>query len=317
MIRFLSPLWLLGVLPVLGLAGVYVWRQRRRQAFAVRFSNVDLLRAVAPGGIGPYRRHAPALALVLSLFILALGMARPSIDGREPLERATVMVALDVSLSMMSDDVAPSRMQAAQAAAKNFVDQLPGQFNVGLVSFAKTANVVVSPTKDHAAVVSAIDGLQLAEATATGEAVFTCLDAIAGVPADGAEGAPPARIVLLSDGYRTFGRSIEDAAAAASTAKVPVSTIAFGTDEGTVNINGSHQRVPVDRQALEQLAESTQGFFYEAATAEALTQVYEDMGSSIGYKTVAKEIGRWFMGIGLLFALAAAGLSLLWTSRLP
>jgi Ca-activated chloride channel family protein len=296
---------------------VYVWRQRRRQAFAVRFSNVDLLRTVAPGGIGPYRRHAPAVALVLSLFILALGMARPSVDGREPLERATVMVALDVSLSMMSDDVAPTRIEAAQAAAKDFVGQLPREFNVGLVAFAKAANVVVSPTKDHNAVVSAIDGLQLAEATATGEAVFTSLDAIAGVPADGAEGAPPARIVLLSDGYRTFGRSIEDAAAAAAQANVPVSTIAFGTDEGTVNINGSRQRVPVDRQALEQLAESTQGFFYEAATADALKKVYEDMGSSIGYKTVAKEIGRVFLGLGLLFALAAAGMSLLWTSRLP
>jgi Ca-activated chloride channel family protein len=317
MIRFLSPLWLLALLPVLGLAGVYVWRQRRRQAFAVRFSNVDLLRAVAPGGIGPYRRHAPAVALVLSLFILALAMARPSVDGREPLERATVMIALDVSLSMMSDDVAPSRMKAAQSAAKDFVQQLPREFNVGLVAFAKAANVVVSPTKDHGSIVSAIDGLQLAEATATGEAVFTCLDAIAGVPADGAEGPPPARIVLLSDGYRTYGRSVEDAAAAAATANVPVSTIAFGTDEGTVDINGSRQRVPVDRQALEQLAESTQGFFYEAATEEALKQVYEDMGSSIGFKTVAKEIGRVFLGIGLLFALVAASLSLLWTSRLP
>ncbi len=317
MIRFLSPWWLLALLPVLGVAGAYVWRQRRRRAFAVRFSNVDLLRAVAPGGIGPYRRHAPAVALVLSLFILALAMARPSVDGREPLERATVMIALDVSLSMMSDDVSPTRIEAAQTAAKDFVDQLPGQFNVGLVAFAKAANVVVSPTKDHDAVVSAIDGLQLAEATATGEAVFTCLDAIAGVPADGAEGPPPARIVLLSDGYRTYGRSIEDAAAASTGASVPVSTIAFGTDEGTVDINGSRQRVPVDRQALEQLAESTQGFFYEAATAEALKQVYEDMGSSIGFKTVAKEIGRVFLGIGLLFALAAAGMSLLWTSRLP
>ena len=146
MIRFLSPWWLLTLLPVLGVAGAYVWRQRRRRAFAVRFSNVDLLRAVAPGGIGPYRRHAPAVALVLSLFILGLAMARPSVDGREPLERATVMIALDVSLSMMSDDVAPTRMEAAQAAAKDFVDQLPGQFNVGMVAFAKAANVVCRPS---------------------------------------------------------------------------------------------------------------------------------------------------------------------------
>jgi Ca-activated chloride channel family protein len=220
-------------------------------------------------------------------------------------------------LSMQAADVEPTRIVAAQRAAKEFVEQLPRNFNVGLVAFARSANVVVSPTKEHSAVVSAIDGLQLAESTATGEAVFACLDAIAGVPTDGAEGPPPARIVLLSDGYRTFGRSIEDAAAAASQANVPVSTIAFGTDEGAIEISGTLQRVPVDRPALEQLAESTRGFFYEAATAEALKRVYEDMGSSIGYRTKAREIAQWYVGIGLLLAIASAGLSLLWTSRLP
>ncbi len=316
MIRFLSPWWLLGLLPVIALAAFFVWRQLKRTAFAVRFSNVDLLRAIAPGGIGTVRRYAPPVALLLSLFILVLALARPSIDTKEPLERATVMLALDVSLSMQAQDVAPSRLVAAQQAAKDFVDQLPAAFNIGLVSFAKAANVIVSPTKDHASVISAIDGLQLQEATATGEAVFSCLDAIAAVPSDGAAGAPPARIVLLSDGFRTYGRSVEDAAAAAANANVPVSTIAFGTDDGTVDINGSIQRVPVDRQALERLAESTQGFFYEAASAEALQKVYDDMGSSIGYRTKAHEIGQWFIGFGLLFALAAAVMSLLWTSRL-
>ena len=317
MIRFLLPWWLFAVVPVLLLAGLYVWRQRRRRALAVRFSNVDLLRAVAPSGIGKVRRHAPAVALLASLFILALTLARPAIDTKEPLERATVMLALDVSLSMQADDVEPNRILAAQQAAKDFVAQLPDEFNIGLVAFAKSANVVVSPTKERDPVLSAIDGLQLAQATATGEAVFTCLDAIASVPADGAAGPPPARIVLLSDGYRTAGRSIEEAAAAASTANVPVSTIAFGTDEGTVEIEGSRQRVPVDRAALEQLAASTGGQFYEAATGEALTQVYEDMGSSIGFRTKAKEIAPWFVGAGLLLAFAAAGMSLLWTSRLP
>jgi Ca-activated chloride channel family protein len=315
MIRFLAPVWLLAVLPVLGVAGAYWWRQRRRREFAAQFSNVELLRTVAPAGVGPYRRHSAAAALLLALVTLALGLARPAVDGREPLERATVMVALDVSLSMMADDVAPSRLRAAQDAAKQFVEELPAQFNVGLVSFAKSANVIVSPTKDHAQVVSAIEGLALQEATATGEAVFTCLDAIAAVPDDGAQGPAPARIVLLSDGYRTFGRSLESAGQAAAEAKVPVSTIAFGTDSGEVSISGSRQRVPVDRQALKQLAQDTGGHYYEAATAEGLRQVYEDMGSSIGYKKVAKEIGRYFLGIGLLFGLGAAGLSLLWTSR--
>jgi Ca-activated chloride channel homolog len=316
MIRFLSPIWLLGIIPVLALAGVYVWRQLRRRAYAVRFTNVDLLRSLAPKGLG-YRRHLAAGAFLLTLLILACAMARPSTDARQPLERATIVLAIDVSLSMQSTDVAPTRIAAAQQAAKEFVKQLPAGYNVGLVSFAKTANVLVSPTKDRASVDQAIDGLQLAEATATGEAVFTALSAIQSVPADGAAGAPPARIVLLSDGFRTAGRPIEDAASAASAANVPVSTIAFGTDEGVVQIQGQTQRVPVDRASLQKLAETTKGHYYEAASLTQLKQVYQDMGSSIGYKTVPREITQWYVGIALLFAFAAAGMSLLWTSRLP
>jgi Ca-activated chloride channel homolog len=285
MIRFLQPWWLLALLPVFAIAAAYVWRQLRRRAHAVRFTNVDL--------------------------------ARPSMDAKEPLERATVMLAIDVSLSMEADDVKPNRLAAAQEAAKEFVQQLPETFNLGLVSFAKSANVLVSPTKDHESVVQAIDGLQLAEATATGEAVFTCLQAIQTVPADGANGAPPARIVLLSDGYRTYGRSMEEAATAASSANVPVSTIAFGTDAGVVDIGGQLQRVPVDRLSLAQLAETTSGFFYEAASASELQRVYEDMGSSIGHRIKPREITQWYAGAALLLALAAGAMSLLWTSRLP
>jgi Ca-activated chloride channel family protein len=227
------------------------------------------------------------------------------------------MLAIDVSLSMQADDVAPSRIEAAQEAAKAFVSELPPTYNLGLVSFAKAANVLVAPTKDRSAVIAAIDGLTLAEATATGEAVFTSLDAIRSVPSDGADGAPPARIVLLSDGYRTSGRSIEDAATAASAANVPVSTIAFGTDTGVVDIRGSVQRVPVDRLSLQELAEQTKGFFYEAASVSELKQVYEDMGSSIGHRTEPREVTQWYAAVGLLLGLVGATMSLLWTSRLP
>ncbi|MFB9239140.1 VWA domain-containing protein [Plantactinospora siamensis] len=316
MIRFLQPWWLLAVLPVLALAGVYVWRQLHRRSYAMRFTNVELLRSLAPKGLG-WRRHASAGAFLLSLLVLATGLARPSIDERRPLERATIMLAIDVSLSMQADDVAPTRLQAAQEAAKQFVAELPPTFNLGLVSFAKSANVLVPPGKDRTAVVEAIDGLSLAEATATGEAVFTCLDAIRSVPADGAQGPPPARIVLLSDGYRTSGRSIEEAGSAAQDANVPVSTIAFGTDGGEVDIAGQQQRVPVDRLSLAQLAETTQGFFYEAASVSELKKVYQDMGSSIGFRTEPREVTQWYAGIALLLALVAAAMSLLWTSRLP
>jgi len=316
MIRFLQPWWLLALLPVLAIAGMYVWRQFRRKAYAVRFTNVDLLRTLAPRGLG-WRRHLAAGAFLLSLLVLASALARPSIDAEESLERATVILAIDVSLSMEADDVAPSRIEAAQQAAKEFVAELPEGYNIGLVAFAKSANVLVSPTKDRAAVSQAIDGLVLAEATATGEAVFTSLEAIRLVPTDGAQGPPPARIVLLSDGYRTSGRSVEEAAAAASAANVPVSTIAFGTDDGQVQIGNQVQRVPVDRFALAELAETTNGFFYEAASVGELNQVYEDMGSSIGQRTVPREITQWYAALALLLALGAAVLSLLWTSRLP
>jgi Ca-activated chloride channel family protein len=166
-------------------------------------------------------------------------------------------------------------------------------------------------------VLTAIDGLTLAEATATGEAVFTSLEAIRAVPSDGAAGAPPARIVLLSDGYRTSGRSVEDASTAASAANVPVSTIAFGTDAGIVDIRGQMQRVPVDRLSLEQMAETTKGYFYEAASVTELKQVYEDMGSSIGHRVEPREVTQWYAGVALLFGLLAGAMSLLWTSRLP
>ncbi|HEY0696315.1 MAG TPA: VWA domain-containing protein, partial [Micromonospora sp.] len=218
---------------------------------------------------------------------------------------------------MQADDVAPNRLEAAQEAAKQFASELPPTYNLGLVAFAKSANVLVPPGKDRPAVIQAIEGLVLAEATATGEAVFTCLEAIRSVPADGAQGIPPARIVLLSDGYRTAGRSVEEAAAAAQAANVPVSTIAFGTDAGQVDIGGQSQRVPVDRLALAELAERTQGFFYEAASVAELKKVYQDMGSSIGFRTEPREVTQWYAGVALLLALSAASMSLLWTSRLP
>ena len=316
MIRFLQPWWLLALLPVLLVAAMYVWRQFRRRSYAMRFTNVDLLRHLVPRGLGA-RRHLAAGAFLASLAVLAMGMARPSVDTKEPLERATVMLAIDVSLSMEADDVAPSRIEAAQEAAKAFVQELPPTYNLGLVSFAKSANVLVSPTKDRAAVIAGIDGLTLAEATATGEAVFTSLDAIRTVPSDGADGAPPARIVLLSDGYRTSGRPVEEAAAAAAAANVPVSTIAFGTDTGVVDIRGQLQRVPVDRRSLQQMAETTKGYFYEAASVTELKKVYEDMGSSIGHRVEPREVTQWYAGAALLFGLCAAAMSLLWTSRLP
>jgi Ca-activated chloride channel family protein len=318
MIRFLEPIWLLLLLLVALLATAYVLVQLRRRTYAVRFTNVALLQSIAPRGPG-WRRHLGAAVLLLALVVLSTGMAKPAADVKEPQERATVVLALDVSLSMQAQDVSPDRISAAKEAAKQFITELPASYNLGLVSFARNASVVVTPTKEHDQVVAAIDNLELDESTATGEAVFTSLQAIQNVPADGAQGPPPARIVLLSDGFRTIGRTTEEAGEAASAANVPVSTIAFGTDDGVVQLPNQPAAVPVpvDRDSLRKLADQTSGKFYEAASASQLREVYQDLGSSIGYRTVAKEITQWFLGFGLLLALVASGLSLLWTSRLP
>lgn len=314
--RFLEPRWLLALLAVAALAAGYLVAARRRGRYAVRFTQVGLLASVAPRRPG-WRRHVAAAAFLLALATLGMALARPAADVRVPRERATVILALDVSLSMEATDVAPSRLVAAQRAAKAFVAQLPPTFNVGLVSFAGTATVAVSPTRDRAAVQRGIDGLTLAEATATGEAIFAALGAIRQVPADGANGPPPARIVLMSDGFRTVGRPNSLAEQAAVEAKVPVSTIAFGTDSGTVSVQGQQVPVPVDRSALQAIAAATGGRYYAAASESALRAVYTDLGSSIGWRTVPREVTRWFAGAALLLGLLAGALSLLWTSRLP
>lgn len=312
--RFLAPAWLLALSAVLGLAAAYLWRQRNRAATAVRFSNLKLLQALVPKGIG-WRRHLAAACTLAGLAALVMGLAKPAVNMKVPSERATVVLAIDVSLSMQSNDVEPTRLQAAQEAAKQFTNDLPANYNLGLVSFARSAQVLVSPSKDRAAVLEAIDRLELAEATATGEAVFTALDAIKAVPAEGSAEAPPARILLLSDGYRTYGRPVEDAAAAAAEAGVPVSTVAFGTDAGMVDIAGQLQRVPVDRVALADLAQTTNGFFYEAASADELKRVYRDMGSSLALRLVPVDLTRWFAAAALLLALLAGAFGLLWTNR--
>lgn len=313
--RFLQAWWLLALVPVAVVAAGYVWRQLRRRADGVRFSNTELLRHIAPSGLGRRRHLAPA-AFLLAMVALAGALARPAVDRPEPVERATVMLAIDVSLSMEAADVTPTRLAAAQRAATGFVHRLPDTHQIGVVGFAGAANVLVPPGPDRDAAVRAIGRLRLAEATATGEAVFASLDAIRSAPE--IEGAPaPARILLLTDGYRTAGRSVDEAGRAATEAGVPVFTVAFGTDEGVVDIGGQTHRVPVDRASMARLAEVTGGRFYEAASAEELAEVYEEMRSVTGYRMVPREFTRPVMAVALLLGLAAGALSLRWTPRLP
>jgi len=220
---------------------------------------------------------------------------------------------------MQADDVLPTRLAAAQKAAKKFVDLLPGRINLGLVSFARNGNVLVPPTLDRDATKTAIDGLKLENYTAIGEAVFSSLDAIRVFSqATTAKGdkPPPARIVLMSDGANTTGRSVPDAAAAAKKAGIQISTIAFGTDTGTVTFDGQTIPVPADKPTLNYLAQSTGGSFHTAASVQELESVFANIGSQIGYRTEHRDISWRFLAVGLLFALAAAGSSMLWAGRL-
>jgi Ca-activated chloride channel family protein len=317
-LSFQAPgrLWLL--VGVVALAISYLVLQMRRRTYAVKFTNLALLDSVAPKRPG-WRRHIPAALLLLALGGMVGAYAKPSRDARVPRERATIMLAIDTSLSMEATDVAPSRLQAAQTAAKDFVRLLPPRLNVGLVTFNGTALVRVAPTQDRDELLAAIDQLRLGERTAIGEAIFASLDAIKAAPAGPDGEVVPARIVLMSDGETTSGRPDAQASAAAKKAEVPVSTIAFGTANGTIELPGQEGvvSVAVNPAALEKIANDTGGTAFTAATADQLKAVYEDIGSSVGYTTVQKDITETFIALSTLVLFASAVLSQLWFSRLP
>jgi Ca-activated chloride channel family protein len=316
--RFSSPWWLLTLIGVAALLIGYVVLQLRRKRYVARFSNVALLSSIAPRRPG-WRRHLTFATLLMALVVLSIGVAGPTAAVRVPRDRATVMMAIDVSESMQATDVLPNRIRAAQSAATQFADLLPPRINLGLVKFGGVASVLVPPTLDRGAIKSAIAGLQLESSTAIGEAVFACLDAInvfsQSSTAKGDKPAP-ARIVLMSDGANNRGRTVESAETASRQAGVPVSTIAFGTDTGSVDIDGQEIPVPADKATLHTLATQTGGTFNTAASAQQLTQVYANIGSQIGYTTTHRDISWRFLVTGLLLALVAGGTSLLWAGRL-
>ncbi|MDL4776942.1 MULTISPECIES: VWA domain-containing protein [Thermomonosporaceae] len=313
---FLSPerLWILALAPLL--AGLYVLLQLRRRKYAVRFTNLALLAQVAPRRPG-WRRHVAAGLFLTMLVLMMIGFARPATAVKVPRDRATIMVAIDVSLSMMAKDVPPTRFEAAKEAAKKFIRDLPTRFNVGVVSFAGNASLISAPSADRDAATAAIDQLVLAKRTGIGEAVFTSLQAVRSFDSQASQDPPPAHVVLLSDGDNTTGRTVQEAIDASRAAHVPVSTIAFGTPYGTVDIEGETTSVSVNKETLRSLADNTEGKAYEAADAGQLSEVYANIGSSLGFTTEHRDVAARFTGLALLFALAAGGASLAWFARLP
>lgn len=327
---FAYPWWLLLLLVVVGLAAGYGWLLRRRRRDTVAFTNLELLDRIAPNRPG-WWRHVPAVALLASLVVLTVALAGPQAEAKVPRNRATVVLVIDVSLSMKATDVQPSRLAAAQAAAKAFADQLTPGVNLGLVSFAGTAAVLVSPTVDRAPVKRAIDNLRLSEATATGEAIFAALQSIdsfsQSVAASSDEGPPPARIVLMSDGAQTLPggdrpeelpRGSFTAARAAAEQKVPISTISFGTAYGTIEINpGERTPVSVDDAAMRRIAELSGGQFFTAASEAELRQVYAELGEQIGYEIRRVDVSRPWLVAAALLMVAGVGAGIAMGRRLP
>lgn len=302
---FAQPLLLLALLGVPLAIAAIVWWRRRRPPVGVPFPDLDVVVRADPGP--RRRRHVPMALGLLALTGLLFALARPEIYRDEPRERATIMLAVNVSGSMAATDVDPYRLRAAQDAALAFAEEVPRQYQVGLVSFSGSANLLVGPTTDRDALRRAIESLRPDGATAVGEAIETSLDAIrssqTGIAGDDAGGVlEAARIVVLSDGATTVGIPPSLAAEDAKAAGVPVFTVSLGTDAGTL-ANG--QPVPPDAEGLRRIAEITGGDAYRSDDAASVSAVYERLGTFIGTERVRSEITAWPIAIAAALLILA------------
>ena len=335
---FEHPLLLLTLLVVPLAAALYVLAERRRMRYAIRFTNLDVLGSVMGGS---YRRRFVPLALfLLALAALCIGMARPRHTTLVPRDRATVILVIDVSRSMESKDVRPSRIGAATAAVRTFLDRVPDRLQVGLIAFAGDPAVAAPPTTDHDLVRKALDTIEWFPSfggTAIGDALAAAVklgqQAVTGASGSLASvttAAPDTQahglvsILFLSDGAQTRGQ-LEPLAGAdlAKAAGIPVYTVALGTPNGTLDFGGNGpfggRRIPVppDPATLSAIAARTGGQFYAAQNAKSLQSAYSKLGSSLGRKPGQSEITYAFLAGAALLLVAAGLLSALWSPRLP
>ena len=339
-----SMLWLLLLLPLLVV--LYLWVLKRRRKSTVRLASLAVAKAALGKGPG-WRRHVPPALLGLALAALLFAVSRPTATISLPMAERTIMLAMDVSGSMRAEDIKPNRLVASQEAAKTFVQALPREVKVGVVSFAGTAAVVQAPTTSHDDVIAAIDRFQLQRATATGSGIILSLatlfpdhgieiqhvtgqrnfpgKSIAGA-ADENKGKPftpvepgsynSAAIIMLTDGQRTTGPDPLDAAKMAAERGVRVYTVGIGTTQGEIiGFEGWSMRVRLDEETLKNVAILTHGEYFYAGTAEDLKKVYESLSSRMVVERKETEITALFAALGAALALAAAALSLWWFGR--
>jgi Ca-activated chloride channel homolog len=315
-VSFREPVLLLA-LALLPLAiAAYVLAQRRRRRYAVRYPAVDVLAGVAGRSWG---RHIPAALALLALTALLIAMGRPERTVAAPQRQGTVMMVTDTSGSMDATDVSPSRLKAAQAAARALGKKLPEQFRLGLVSFNNVAEQLVAPTTDRTQVNAAIDGLKVHGSTAMGDGLELGLRS-ARTQIKDTEGRLrrlPAVMVLLSDGKSERGSEPVEVADKAKKLKVPIYTIALGTQSGTLNRGGKNVPVPPDNVTLRDVAETTGGRFFAAPSAARLESIYENLGTRFSTRNEKQEVTAAFAGAALVLLLAGGILSLLRTGRIP
>ena len=312
---FAAPTHLLALLALPLVALLWFAARGRRRRHALRHPGVATLRAALPR-TPRWRRAVPAALLGLSVVALAVAFAKPRHTVNVPVEKASVVLVTDESGSMQSTDVAPTRLEAAQTAARSFLDAAPSRMLIGFAGFASSVETNIAPSTDRDAVKSAIDALQAQGGTATGDALGTALDELAA--RKGSDGrTAPAAIVLLSDGARTAGSDPLAAAARAKRLGIPVYTVALGTSTGTVMAPGGELvAVPPDPQTLQAIAQRSGGRAYTVDDADTLNGVYRDLGSKIGTRRAQREITVAFVAGGLVLLLGGLGAGVQFRNRL-
>nr|WP_041407790.1 VWA domain-containing protein [Segniliparus rotundus] len=322
--------WYLFAVVVAALLALYVFVQLYRRSRYLRFANTEVLDKVAPKR-SKFLKHVPVAILLAGLLLLTVALSGPTTLARVPKNRATVVLVVDISLSMVCDDVRPTRVDAARQAAIKFVDEMEPTLQLGLVTFAGTAQTLIAPSSDHEIVKHALDEAirpdKLAARTATGEGIYTALQQIETLSSilGGKSKAPSARIVLESDGKETVPddlnapRGAFTAAKEAKAKEVPIYSISFGTTRPIpyVNIQGSRVPVPADDASLQKVAELSGGKFFTAGSLDQLSDVYSSLNAEIGYDLVKQDSSRPWILAGTLLVIAAVGSNFLVGRALP